>query len=64
MPHDNPVSTNVSFVADRQGYTSFSSEQNGNRLYEMHGDDIIFSANQNDSSMEDEYLQAKETEEA
>ena len=49
---------------DRQGYTSFSSEQNGNRLYEMHEDDIIFSANQSDSSMEDEYLQAKETEEA
>ena len=64
MPQDNPVSTNVSFVADRQGYTSFSSEQNGNRLYEMHEDDIIFSANQSDSSMEDEYLQAKETEEA
>ena len=51
---------------DRQGYvlTCFSSKQNGNHLYEMHEGDIIFSANQGDSSMEDEDLQAKEIKEA
>ena len=63
-PHDNPVSTNVSFTADRQEYTCFSPEQNGNHLYEMHEDDIMFSANQGDSSMEDRDFQAKEIEEA
>ena len=36
----------------------FSSKQNVNHLYEMHEGDIIFSANQGDSSMEDEDLQA------
>ena len=47
---------------DRQGYvlTWFSSKQNGNHLYEIHEGDITFSANQGDSSMEDEDLQAKE----
>lgn len=60
IPHDNPVSTNVNFTADQQGYTCFSSEQHGNHLYEMHEDDIVFSANQSDSSMEDEDLQTKE----
>ena len=71
IPHDNPsslrdipVSTNVNLTSDRQGYMCFSSEQNGNHLYEMHEDDVMFSANQSDSSMEDEDLQAKEIEEA
>ena len=67
IPHDNPESTNVSFTVDRQGYvvlTCFSSKQNGNHLFEMHEGDIIFSANQGDSSMEDEDLQAKEIKEA
>lgn len=64
IPRDNPVSTNVNLTADRQGYTCFSSEQNGNHLYEMHEDDVIFSANQRDSSMEDQDLQAKEIGEA
>ena len=40
--------------------TCFSSKQNGSHLYEMHEGDIIFSANQGDSSMEDKDLQAKE----
>ena len=40
--------------------TCFLSKQNGNHLYEMHEGDIIFSANQGDSSMEDEDLQGKE----
>ena len=60
VPHDNPsslsdipVSTNVNLTADQQGYMCFSREQNGNHLYEMHEDDIIFSANQSDSSMEE-----------
>ena len=63
--HDNPESTNVSFTVDRQGYviTCFSSKQDGNHLYEMHEGDIIFSANQGDSSMEDEDLQAKKIKE-
>ena len=43
---------------------SISSKQNGNHLYEMHEGDIIFSANQGDSSMEDEDLQAKEIKKA
>ena len=71
IPHDNPsslsdipVSTNVNLTADRQGSTLFSPEQNGNHLYEMHEDDIIFSANQSYSSMEDGNLQAKEIGEA
>ena len=42
----------------------FSSKQNGNHLYEIHKGDIIFSANQGDSSMEDEDLQAKEINDA
>ena len=51
---------------DRQGYvlTCFSSKQNGNHLYEIHEGDIIFSANQGDSSMKDEDLQAKEIKDA
>ena len=63
--HDNPESTNVSFTVDRQGYviTCFSSKQDGNHLYEMHEGDIIFSANQGDSSMEEEDLQAKKIKE-
>ena len=44
--------------------TCFSSKQNGNHLYEMHEGDIIFSANQGDSSREVEDLQAKEIKEA
>lgn len=71
IPHDNPsslsdipVSTNVNLTAERQGYTCFLPEQNGNHLYEMHEDDVIFSANQSDSLMEDEDLQAKEIGEA
>ena len=44
--------------------TCFSSKQNGNHLYEIHEGDIIFSANQGDSSMEDEDLQAKEIKDA
>ena len=44
--------------------TCFSSKQNGNHLYEIHKGDIIFSANQGDSSMEDEDLQAKEINDA
>ena len=44
--------------------TRFSSKQNGNHLYEIHEGDIIFSANQGDSSMEDEDLQAKEIKDA
>ena len=50
--------------AARYVRTCFSSQQNGNHLYEMHEDDIIFPANQGDSSMEDEDLQAKEIKEA
>ena len=42
----------------------FSSKQNGNHLYEIHEGDIIFSANQGDSSMKDEDLQAKEIKDA
>ena len=38
--------------------------KNGNHLYEMYEGDIIFSANQGDSSMEDEDLQAKEIKKA
>ena len=59
IPQDNPESTNVSFTVDRQGYVlaCFSFEQNGNHLYEMDKGDIIFSANEGDSSMEDEDLQ-------
>ena len=66
IPHDNPESTKVSFTVDRQGYvlTCFSSKQNGNHLYEIHEGNIIFAANQGDSSMEDEDLQAKEMKEA
>ena len=64
IPHPNPASTNDNFIADRQGYMCSSSEQNGNHLYEMHEDDILFSANQSDSLMEDEDLQAKEIGEA
>ena len=44
--------------------TCFSSKQNGNHLYEIHEGDIIFSANQGDSSMKDEDLQAKEIKDA
>ena len=44
--------------------TCFSSKQNGNHLYEIHEGDIIFSANQGSSSMEDEDLQAKEIKDA
>ena len=51
--------TDVSFTGDRQGYTCISSEQNGNYLYEMHKDDIIFSANQGDNSMEGKDLQSR-----
>ena len=42
----------------------FSSKQNGNHLYKMDEDDIILSANESDSLMEDEDLQAKEIGEA
>ena len=64
--HDNPEFTNVSFTVDRQGYVlmCFSSKQNGNHLYEMHEGDIIFSANQGDSWMKDEDLQAIEIKDA
>ena len=44
--------------------TCFSSKQSGNHLYEIHEGDIIFSANQGDSSMKDEDLQAKEIKDA
>ena len=53
--HDNPQ-----WIGKETCFTCFSSEQNGNHLYEMHDGDIIFSANQGDSSMEDEDFQAKE----
>ena len=43
--------------------TCFSSK-NGNHLYEIHEGDIILSANQGDSSMEYEDLQAKEIKDA
>ena len=49
---------------DSNVLTCFSSKQNGNHLYEIHEGDIIFSANQGDSSMEDEDLQAKEIKDA
>ena len=41
----------------------FSSKQNGNYLYEIHEGNIIFSATQGGSSMEDEDVQAKECKE-
>ena len=53
------LQTDVSFTVDRQGYMCISSEQNGNNLYEMHKDDIIFSANQGDNSMEGKDLQSR-----
>ena len=46
-----------------RAYSASRLKQNGNHLYEIH-EDIIFSANQGDSSMEDEDLQAKEINDA
>ena len=66
MPHVPPLFPEVGGVGVTIDccITCFSFKQNGNHLYEMHEGDIIFSANQGDSSMEDEDLQAKEIKEA
>ena len=65
IPHDNPESTNISLQWIGEDTCLRASRLNKMAMiYEMHEDDIIFSANQGDSSMEDEDLEAKEIKEA
>ena len=59
--HDNqstssniPVSTSADLIADQPGCICFLSEQNDSYLYEMDTYNLVLSANESDSSMEDE----------